>query len=336
MSRLRRNAWALVGVFATCLILAVFVHGQPGKFKPGDKIDYLDYGKWETGGTFVGETPGGKQPIIRKRPNEYDAQGSQTAWDWERIRPTPGANPPAQPPPAPQPPRDPPRQDPPAPPADDPPEPGGDEDGGEGNGCGAVLTQNDITGFLRRKLGTQKPFEWQKKERVENELAGMIRDCGVGFRFVNNDAFSYKLDSDFYPTTILRNPLTTNFGPPTPKGWYNGTWLITTQSEDYWLIVAARAGFLTINGGGDGGTYIWKYGPNDPPAKYVRGTWRYATVEEMKVSFQGGAGIVLLNAVGGDNWLVRHNRDSLNTASGKWVHIQLLENRKNRMEGYRK
>ncbi|MBP9663841.1 MAG: hypothetical protein KBD94_04420 [Pyrinomonadaceae bacterium] len=333
MLRLRRNAWAVVCVFAACFILTVSVQGQQGDFKPGDRIDYLDYGKWETGGTFVGETPGGKQPIIRKRPNEYDAQGSQTAWDWERIRPAAGAKPPAQPP-APQPPRNPPRQqDPPPPPANDPPEQGGDEDGGERNGCAAVLTQDDVAGFLRRKLGTQKPFEWQKKERVENELAGMIRDCGLGFRFVNNDAFSAKLDQDFYPNTTTRSPLMANFGPPTPKGWYNGTWLLTTQSEDYWLIVAAKAGFLTINANG---TYIWKNGPTDPPARYVKGNWREATVDEMRVAYQGGAGIVLLNAVGGDDWIVRHNRDSRVTASGKWIAIELLENRKNRFDGYRK
>ncbi len=61
-------------------------------FKVGQKIEWLDRitGKWEAG-TFVGATPGGKQPIILKRPGEL---GSQTAYDWESVR-TPASTKPA-------------------------------------------------------------------------------------------------------------------------------------------------------------------------------------------------------------------------------------------------
>jgi hypothetical protein len=60
----------------------------------------------------------------------------------------------------------------------------------------------------------------------------------------------------------------------------------------------AKLGFLTIDAGG---TYTWKVEPSDPPARYVRGTWRKATAAEMRL--QGGAGIVLQNAAEGRDWI---------------------------------
>ena len=61
--------------------------------------------------------------------------------------------------------------------------------------------------------------------------------------------------------------------------------------------IGGKAAFLTIN---KDKTYVWKPGLNDP---IVKGKWREATEEEMKL--QGGAGIVLLKSESGDDWLVR-------------------------------
>ena len=60
-----------------------------------------------------------------------------------------------------------------------------------------------------------------------------------------------------------------------------------------------KLGFVTINANG---TYVWKVNPADPPAKYVKGTWRKATAKEMNL--QGGAGLVLQKAAEGSDWLV--------------------------------
>lgn len=313
---------SIAAIIVAVIGLGTVAFAQPEKYKEGDPIEYKVMGsypeRWEKGGTYVGSTPGGKQPIIREKPNEYYPQGSQRAGTWDAIRPTAKAGPVK-----PDPKDDPPADDPNGP--ADPPA----DDGGEG--CAGMLSENDVLSFLQKKLGNNKPYDWRKKQEVENEIAGKIRACGLGFRFDSRGAYSDKLDK-YDATSVVRYPLMGNMGPPTKQDWYNGTWLITAQSEDYWLIIASRAGFVTISANG---TYTWKNGPNDPPTKYVKGRWRPATEEEMKVSYQGGKGIVLLSAVGGDDWLVRHNRDSRDPTPGNWVNIELLSTRQNRLFGYK-
>ena len=82
----KRVAMAQAEGALAVLAFAAAAKGQAGNYQPGDKIEYLDYGVWEKG-VFVGATPGDKQPIIRKKPSEFYPEGSQTAFDWERIRP---------------------------------------------------------------------------------------------------------------------------------------------------------------------------------------------------------------------------------------------------------
>ncbi|MCB1094260.1 MAG: IPT/TIG domain-containing protein [Verrucomicrobiae bacterium] len=59
-------------------------------YVPSEKILYQVGGTfpvvWEEG-VFVGETPGGSQPIIRQEPNEFFPDGFQTAYLWEKIKP---------------------------------------------------------------------------------------------------------------------------------------------------------------------------------------------------------------------------------------------------------
>lgn len=101
-----------------------------------------------------------------------------------------------------------------------------------------------------------------------------------------------------------------NLGPPTTLDWLSGTWLmyVVGGTVDYapgdgYIYrkneSVAKLGFLTIN---SNGTYTWKVNPSDPPAKYVKGTWRMATRDEMDL--RGGAGIVLQKAAEGTDWIV--------------------------------
>ncbi len=307
--------------FGACLAaLTVCAFAQGGQYKPGDKLDYLDYGKWETGGTYVGSTPDGKQPIIRKQPNEFYPEGSQTAWDWAKIRPAAAANAQPQPPVQNPPPKDPPLGLPPAAPPED----------GEANGCAATLGENEVLGYLERRLGNTPFKDSAKKERTERELAKMIRDCGLNFRYQNLSTFSTNLDK-YGATSIVRFPLSANFGPPTKQAWYIGTWVNNVQSENYWSIIAAKTGFLTISGNG---TYTWKLYSTDPPAKYIKGRWRAATYDEMAAMYQGGSGVVLLGGKSGLDWIVKQDRNT--TLKGRWIVNSDLNTHQMREFGYQK
>lgn len=317
MTRFENVRLNILAVF-TLAILPLMAIAQPGQYKVGDKIEYLDYGKWETGGTYVGATPGNKQPLIRKKPNEFYPDGSQTAWEWDKIRPAPAA-PKDRPPVDPIEPKDPPGKDKPI-----------DNGGDKGDGCAAILTEADVLGYLQKNLGNDPFRDSIKKERTEKALAKMVRDCGVNFRYQTLSPFADKLSKyGAISTTIF--PLLANFGPPTKQAWYIGTWLNNQQSEDAWLIIASKTGFLTIAADG---TYIWKLYANDPPAKYVKGRWRPATDEEMAVSYQGGAGVVLLGAKQGYDWIVRQDRET--PLKGRWIVIANINSRSQREYGFQK
>ncbi len=327
--RYQKLTFGFVIGWVSLMVLANIATAQQDKYKPGDKIEYKVMGsypeKWEKGGTYVGTTPGGSQPIIREKPNEFYPDGSQRAATWDAIRPMARAMPQiAQPVPG--------VNAPDAKPDRVEPVQGKPVDGGgeAGNGCGAMLGENDILSFFQRKLG-DKPFnDPAKKERVENELAGMISDCGVNFRYAPLSAFSTKLDK-YGAISTTRYPLGANFGPPTKQDWYIGTWTNNVQSEDYWRIVAAKTGFLTISANG---TYTWKLYGTDPPSKYVKGRWRPATADEMKVSYQGGAGVVLLKAKQGEDWIVRQDRET--QLKGRWIVIANMNSRSQREYGWQK
>jgi hypothetical protein len=64
-------------------------------FQPGQTISWQDRisGKWQSG-TYIGATPGDRQPIIQQRPGE---PGSQTAYEWDKISRTPPPAPGAAP-----------------------------------------------------------------------------------------------------------------------------------------------------------------------------------------------------------------------------------------------
>lgn len=306
----------LAAAFIASLALTAAASAQADKYKPGDKIEYKVMGsypeKWEKGGTFIGTTPGGSQPIIREKPSQFYPEGFERASSWDAIRPM-GAQPqgPARPEPA-------------IPGKEAPPN---ERAAGD---CAAMLTQDDVLGFLQKNLGNDPFRDSAKKERTERELAATIRACGVNFRYETLSPFGQKL-SAFGATSIVTFPIRANFGPPTKQPWYVGTWTNNVQSENYWSIIAAKTGFLTIS---SNGTYIWKLYGTDPPAKYVRGKWRPATPGEMAVSYQGGAGVVLLNGKQGYDWIVRQDRET--TLKGRWIVIADINTRQQREFGFQK
>ena len=283
------------------VVLSVIVSAQPGQYKPGDKIEYKEMGtypeKWETG-TYVRSTPDGSQPIIREKPSQFFPEGSERAASWETIRPLA------------QKPKDPvkPKDDPQPNPKDVPPS-------DNGQGCAAVLTENDIAAYLEKNLGDDPFKDSRKKEQVEKDLAKMIRDCGVSFRYNGVGSPFYKRIEKFRLLTISTNPLSRNFQKPVNQAWYLGTWRTGNQSTYGWVI-GTMSGTMTINANG---TYTWKVGGSDPPSKVIKGNWRAATDAEMAVSWQGGGGIVLLNSYGGFDRLVREDDES--TEPGKWIDI---------------
>ena len=124
-----------------------------------------------------------------------------------------------------------------------------------------------------------------------------------------------------------------NLGTPTTVDWLSGTWIMNVfggvvynapgdgnlyrQNESF-----AKLGFLTINGNG---TYTWKVSPSDPPAKYVKGTWRNATKKEM--GRQGGAGIVLLKGEGDYDWIAFKNQAMSALLKADRIEVEELQSR---------
>jgi|CXWL01.1.fsa_nt_gi hypothetical protein len=300
---------------ALVLSLTCSVTAQADKYKPGEKIEYKDTSvyppKWEQG-VYVKATSDESQPIIRQKPSQFFPEGFERATSWENIRPL--GQQPADP----------------VKPKDDPNKPIGlPPNPADGKGCAAVLTENDIVAYLEKNLGDDPFKDSRKKEQVEKDLAKMIRDCGLSFRYKGFGSPFYKRIEKFRLLTTATYRLSRNFQKPVDQAWYLGTWRTGNQSTYGWVI-DSRSGTLTINGNG---TYTWKVGGSDPPSKVIRGNWRAATDAEMAVSWQGGAGIVLLNSYGGFDRLVREDDES--TLPGKWIDIADLGTRGARHYGVR-
>ena len=288
---------------------------QKKDYKPGEKIEYLaeTYPKevWEVG-TFVEATPGGSQPIIRQKPNEFSKGGFQLATSWDKIRPL-GAGKAA---------------------ADNErktEETENNENTAETTndfGTG-LMTQEQVLSFSQAKLGDKWfMFTSSRLEEIRNELAEMIKERGLDFRYSTSPAdFRNKLSKYGAHTSEVYFPLRDNYGEPTKQSWLMGAWNLGKigAAVDYVKnnrvyrqgeIGVANVGTLSLNANG---TYIWKAGAKDSTG----GKWRKATKEEMRS--QGGDGIVLLKAKSGEDWIVAHDRNT--TLKGDWINIAQLNSR---------
>ena len=189
---------------------------------------------------------------------------------------------------------------------------------GDGKG---VMTHEEILGYMRAHgYANGQP---KRDVQVCIDLVEQIKARGVTSPLeVYKDDLEpyYKNDCGGFVADDVVRATTFNIGTPTTNNWLFDTWImyviggtVDTAPGDGYIHrkneSMAKMGFLTIN---SNGTYIWKIYPTDPPAKFLKGTWRNATKVEMKV--QGGAGIVLHQGEAGADWIVFKYMDASNKA----------------------
>ena len=284
--------------------------GQKADYKPGEKIEYRSSGYpevWEEA-TFVRHSQDGSQPIIRQKPDQFNKDGFQRATSWSEIR-RPGHATRIEP----------------APPV----KTGGAETMAlPARFTGGLMTQAEVIAFLQTNMG-ENPYQNPRREAIKRELAEMIMQRGLDFRYSTSlTDLNKQLNKYGANTSDVSFPLGYNFGPPTPQSWLLGTWKlgkigaavdytknnrIYTQGE----IAVANVGTLTINANG---TFNWRA---STAATSTTGKWREATPAEMR--HVGGAGIVLLKAKTGYDWIVTKNRKT--TLAGEWLDISEINTR---------
>ena len=141
-------------------------------------------------------------------------------------------------------------------------------------------------------------IEMMKKRGVREALdAGKDQD---GINMINANGCAGAQNTDVTEASVA------NIGVPPTINWLAGTWTLTVFGDTVYSAPGdgyiykqgpktATQGSLSIS---TNGTYTWNDGKGQP----VKGAWRNATPEEMKV--QGGAGIVLQHAAQGRDWIV--------------------------------
>jgi hypothetical protein len=320
-----RRAFSLfLLVLPILLIASSSVLAQNKDYKPGEKIEWksADYPETWSEATFLRATPDGRQPIIREKPNEFHKDGFERATQWDNIRrplpkapPAPagsitkGATPPG------------------APIDEMPPNT-------KKFGTG-LMTQAEVLGYLQAELG-DNPFQNPRREDVKKQLVDMMKARGLDFRYSTPlTDFNAKLSKLGAGTSEVVFPLRDNYGEPTKQSWIMGTWKLgkigaavdTVKRDGVYRqseIGVSNVGTLSLNANG---TYVWKAGAKDSTA----GQWRPASGAEMKS--QGGAGIVLLKAKGGEDWIVMQDRNT--TLAGDWINVYQLNWRQIREYGSR-
>lgn len=274
--------------------------GGPGKYQPGQKIWYRVGTTWPPQweqGTYVGQTPDGKQPIIRRKPDQFYPGGFETAYTWEDVKDAPPENAtqrnapiPVRPQPAPG---DAPKPN---------PQPGTDTPAAAG---GPPLMEEEILKFLQDRLGDNPFADALRLQQAKDDLGALIKKRGTAFR--HNSAispFAQKV-SAFGMTSEVIGPLGKNFGPPNARDWLFGTFVtaktglpITYREGDrlmQWSEVGSlNTGTVTIN---PDGTYVWD---TDSAQGVIRGKWHAATPAES--GDHGGAGVILEKAKSGTDW----------------------------------
>lgn len=322
-------------VARSCLIISLsalwtfpfssITFGQSGAFRAGQRILWMDgiSGKWEEG-RFVGETPGGSQPLIQRKPGDPH---SQIAYSWDRVKPwaqadgvtsTTGATPvPAQ-----------------------PPAPSGAADPtpllAAESLAGPPLTEAEILKFITDRIGNTPFADSAKLQQTKNSLAVLIKKRGTAF--LHDSAISPfgQQISALGMTSEVTGPLGHNFGPPNPLEWLFGSWVTSKTGLPVryiegdkiitWLeIGAANTGVVTLNAKG---TYVWD---TDSAQGILRGKWHVASDAEM--GDQGGAGVVLENAKNGVAWVAYKYRAG--NPREEWLGLAEVNHRSIREGGQR-
>ncbi|MBI3209968.1 MAG: hypothetical protein HYZ37_13865 [Candidatus Solibacter usitatus] len=172
---------------------------------------------------------------------------------------------------------------------------------------GPLMTKEEILGFLKARIGSD-PWRHPNKPQTIAELAGIIGARGVNFRLSSMDAYMTDLINAGANESTIKFYIDANYGPPAQYAYYFSTWEMFVTGAPTYKVVGNRAYRVNETGGLSGtlridpnGTYQWKPGPKDSETS---GRWRQATVQELKIGYQGGAGIVLPNSYTGQDWIV--------------------------------
>ena len=276
------------------MILAFAAQAQ--KYQPGDVIEYKARGtyptKWERG-VFVRELPGGKQYLIREKPNQFFPQGAEIAFTPDEIRP-PGFTQPPQPTPTPAPASVPTQQ------------PRTTTVGG------GLLGKEEVIAFARQVMGPN-PWNNPQREAALAQVRDLINQRGVSF--VRDADFRARMDAQGTMSSHIGFAVDSNYGPAPQLNAYMGTWLLRAANRGSRSVSAdgrtvtttdsqAESGRLTIE---PGGAYVWEVLRGDPPAKWLRGKWRPVAPGEANV-WEGGLAIWLEKAKQGYDCMVRMNR----------------------------
>ncbi len=287
------------------------------QFTPGMQVSY-------PGGVGTVEyvTPSGKQVIVREAPNQYYPQGNTRAYNLDELK-AGGAPAAAQPALTPQLPAIPQAQ----PAVADVPHfpvpavqpaanqaaankvqaPNNARPAMAPGPAGPVMTADDVINLFAAKIGDPKQLSWPQNEQIYGEVAKIIRDRGVDFRFDSAPQKVIDAVNHYQVFSNVTHAIRQNFGPPATKEYFKGAWdmsqiggetRVRQFQPNYDLVTSehgAKAGDLVIDGNGH---YTW----NGISGRYID-----ATPEEMAQSDKGGAGIVLLDAKMGQrskNWIV--------------------------------
>ncbi|MBX9689005.1 MAG: hypothetical protein K2X27_20015 [Candidatus Obscuribacterales bacterium] len=310
------------------------------QFTPGMQVTY-------PGGVGTVEyvTPSGKQVIVREAPNQFYPQGNTRAYNLDELKAggAPAAAQPAQTPQVPA------TAQPQNLAANIPQFSAPVHQAAANNAqlpknalpamapgpAGPVMTVDDVINLFAAKIGDPKQLSWPQNEQVYAEVAKIIRDRGVDFRF---DSAPQKLIDAVNHYQVFSNvtgAIRQNLGPPAKKDYFKGAWDMSQIGGEtrvrqfqpgYDLVTSehgAKAGDLVIDGNGH---YSWNG---------ISGPYRDATPEEMAQSDKGGAGIVLLDAKMGQrskNWIVfKHSM-----TNGENIEVADLEYRTRREYGGRR
>ena len=198
-----------------------------------------------------------------------------------------------------------------------------------------AMSQEEILTFLKQRIGDD-PWRHPDKPKVVAELAALIRQRGVNFRYDTLSDFASKLTNGGGNESTIPFAIKANFGAPARQDWLMGRWDLIkiggrtrfTKDGDLYerLETGANAGNVVLKANG---TYEW----NSASGKFT-GKWRAATAEEMAVNYQGGAGVVLLKAKSGEDWIVSKSTNS--EFKGDSIDIKGLDARQTIEHGGRK
>lgn len=327
---------------AGLLLLAVAAMAQQPTYKVGDRIEYKDKSYptevWKEG-TVVKVMPEYKQVLVRWDPRDdypsYTHNGVSTyeqAYGTDNVRPIgrktenqTGANGGAGGNNAAKPGNE-------TKPVNETPRPANAAGGG-------LMSKQEIIGYMKTHgYANGQP---KKDLQVCRDLIEMMKKRGVqeplragtdDLEPINANGCAGGLNTDVTEASVA------NLGVPPTINWLAGTWTLTVfgdtvysaPGDGYIYKQGPKTGTQGLLAIGANGTYVW----NDGKGQLIKGTWRYATPEEMKM--QGGAGIVLQRAAQGRDWIVFKFQSRVPNKSER-VEVEDLEYRgQSRWIGWRR